>query len=78
MQSCPRYFVVTPTRSIVVETVEELGKAFAEASGHDGLVFVESVMAKYDAPEVLIAGGHGSADLDYGTRGPQHRDDIQI
>jgi TPP-dependent 2-oxoacid decarboxylase len=68
----------TNAKSIVVETVEELGKALAEASGHDGLVFIESVMDKYDAPEVLIAGGHGLADLDYGPRGPQHRDDIQI
>jgi indolepyruvate decarboxylase len=68
----------TNAKSIVAETVEELGKALAEASGHDDLVFIESVMDKYDSPEVLIAGGHCLADLDYGPHGPQHRDDIQI
>jgi hypothetical protein len=43
-----------------------------------GLVFVESVMDKYDAPIDLIVGGHALADSDYGVPGPQSRAFAQI
>jgi hypothetical protein len=36
------------------------------------MVLIESVMDSHDAPEALIAGGHASAALDYGPRGPQN------
>ena len=60
----------------VVQTSGELQKVL-DAS-HPGMVFVESVMDKYDAPIDLIVGGHALADSDYGTPGPQAAADSQI
>jgi indolepyruvate decarboxylase len=45
---------------------------------HSGMIFVECVMDKYDAPHDLILGGHAIADTDYGARGPQSAGDAQI
>lgn len=53
----------------VVRTSEELQKVLDDS--HSGMVFVEAVMDKYDAPLTLIVGGHGLADSDYGVPGPQ-------
>jgi hypothetical protein len=47
-------------------------------SPHSGMVFVESVMHKYDAPIDLIAGGHALADSDYGVPGPQSAANAQL
>jgi hypothetical protein len=47
-------------------------------SPHPGMVFLESVMDKYDAPLTLILGGHGLADSDYGVPGPQSTPNSQI
>jgi indolepyruvate decarboxylase len=47
-------------------------------SPHAGMVFVESVMDKYDAPIDLIVGGHALADSDYGVPGPQSSANAQI
>ncbi len=47
-------------------------------SPHSGMVFVECVMDKHDAPLDLILGGHAIADTDYGARGPQTAVDAQI
>jgi indolepyruvate decarboxylase len=55
--------------SYVVETVADLEKLL-EAE-HAGLVFVEAVMDKFDAPVDIIRSGHACADSDYGPRGPQ-------
>jgi indolepyruvate decarboxylase len=60
----------------VVETSNELQKVMD--SPHSGLVFVECVMDKYDAPIDLILGGHAIADTDYGPRGPQSAVNAQI
>ena len=60
----------------VVKTSNELEKVMD--SPHSGMVFVESVMDKYDAPIDLIAGGHALADSDYGVPGPQSAPDSQI
>jgi indolepyruvate decarboxylase len=60
----------------VVETVEDLNAVLA--AQHAGLVFVESVMDKYDAPIDLIRGGHAFANMDYGPRGPQFAPDAQL
>jgi indolepyruvate decarboxylase len=60
----------------VVEKIEDL-KDVLNAK-HTGLVFVESVMDKYDAPSELIRGGHAFADSDYGPRGPQSAPDAQL
>ena len=60
----------------VVNTSNELQKVLD--SPHSGMVFVESVMDKYDAPIDLILGGHSLADSDYGVPGPQSVPDSQI
>jgi indolepyruvate decarboxylase len=62
--------------SYVVETVDDLKRVLG--AQHAGLVFVEAVMDKYDAPVDLIRSGHASADSDYGPRGPQFAPDAQL
>jgi TPP-dependent 2-oxoacid decarboxylase len=66
----------TAAESFVVRTVEELVEVLN--SPHDDLVFIESIMDPTDAPPNLIGGGHASADVDFGPRGPQKRNDSQI
>ena len=60
----------------VVQTSNDLQKVLD--SPHSGMVFVESVMGKYDAPIDLIVGGHALADSDYGVPGPQAIANSQI
>jgi indolepyruvate decarboxylase len=60
----------------VVHTSNELQKVLN--SPHSGMVLVECVMDKYDAPLDLILGGHAIADTDYGARGPQTAENAQI
>jgi len=60
----------------VVQTSSELQEVLD--SPHSGMVFVECVMNKYDAPLDLILGGHAIADTDYGARGPQSALNAQI
>jgi indolepyruvate decarboxylase len=60
----------------VVQTSNELQRVLE--SPHSGMVFVESVMDKYDAPIDLIVGGHALADSDYGVPGPQLVANAQI
>jgi indolepyruvate decarboxylase len=60
----------------VVQTSNELQKVLD--SPHSGMVFVESVMDKYDAPIDLIVGGHALADSDYGVSGLQSAVNAQI
>jgi indolepyruvate decarboxylase len=60
----------------IVRTSNELQKVLE--SPHAGMVFVELVMDKYDAPIDLIVGGHALADSDYGVPGPQSAPDSQI
>src|SRR5215467_6609783 len=60
----------------VAQNSKELQKVLD--SPHSGMVFVESVMNKYDAPIDLIVGGHALADSDYGVPGPQSVVNAQI
>jgi TPP-dependent 2-oxoacid decarboxylase len=66
----------TKTRSFTVSTIEEFKEALA--APHDSMIFIESIMDPFDTPDLLIAAGLGSANLDFGPRGPQHRPGIQI
>ncbi|MCU1668829.1 MAG: alpha-keto acid decarboxylase family protein [Blastococcus sp.] len=59
----------TTARTSVVKTADELQAALA--APHDSMIFIEAVMDKYDAPQPVLAAGHGMADIDYGPRGPQ-------
>jgi indolepyruvate decarboxylase len=60
----------------VVRTSHELKRVLD--SPHAGMVLVEAVMDKYDAPAELVASGHALADSDYGVPGPQSVADAQI
>jgi TPP-dependent 2-oxoacid decarboxylase len=66
----------TNARTFTVTTVEELKEALA--APHDAMIFIESIMDPTDTPDLLIAAGLGSANLDFGPRGPQHRPGIRI
>lgn len=39
---------------------------------------VASVMDRYDAPAAVIHSSNNGAELDYGPRGPQHRENMQL
>jgi hypothetical protein len=41
---------------------------------NDTLIFVESIMDRFDAPTPVMNSSNKGADLDYGPRGPQRRD----
>ena len=66
----------TTARSFVVKTVADLEKALS--APNDSLIFIESVMDPFDAPAAAINAGNSLSDVDYGPRGPQHRDNMQI
>ncbi len=66
----------TTARSFVVKTVADLDKALS--APNDSLIFIELIMDRFDAPAGVISGGNSGADLDYGPRGPQHRDNMLI
>jgi indolepyruvate decarboxylase len=66
----------TTARSFVARTVADLEKALS--APNDTLIFVESVMDPHDAPGPVIHSSNTGADLDYGPRGPQHRDNAQL
>ncbi len=66
----------TTARSFVVKTVADLDKALS--APNDSLIFIEAVMDPFDAPVGVIDSGNNGADIDYGPRGPQHRDNMLI
>jgi indolepyruvate decarboxylase len=66
----------TTAQSFVVKTVADLEKALS--APNDTLIFIEAVMDPHDAPAPVIHSSNKGADLDYGTRGPQHRDNAQL
>jgi indolepyruvate decarboxylase len=66
----------TTARSFVVNTVGDLEKALS--APNDTLILIESVMDPYDAPAAVIHSSNNGAELDYGPRGPQHRDNAQL
>jgi len=66
----------TTARSFVVKTVADLDKALS--APNDTLIFIESIMDPFDAPTTVIESGNNGADIDYGPRGPQHRDNMLL
>ena len=62
----------TSARAFVVETGDALHEAVAP---NDRLIFP---MDRYDAPAPVINSKNKGAELDYGSRGPQHRPDAQL
>ena len=66
----------TSARSFVVRTGTDLQNALS--APNDTMIFVESIMAPSDAPAAVISSSNKGAELDYGPRGPQHRDNVQL
>jgi indolepyruvate decarboxylase len=66
----------TSARSFVVKTVSDLQNALS--APNDTMIFVESIMHPTDAPAAVIRSSNKGADLDYGPRGPQQRDNLQL
>ena len=61
----------TRARSFVVKTVKDLQDVLS--APNDALIFVESIMDPYDALDPVMNSSNKGADLDYGPRGPQRR-----
>jgi indolepyruvate decarboxylase len=66
----------TSARSFVVKTRSDLQKVLD--APNDTMIFVESIMDPHDAPVPVISSSNKGAELDYGPRGPQHRDNHQL
>jgi indolepyruvate decarboxylase len=66
----------TTARSFMVKTVGDLERALS--APNDSLILIESVMDPYDAPAAVIHSSNNGAEIDYGPRGPQHRDNAQL
>ena len=66
----------TSARSFVVKTVGDLREALR--APNDTMIFVESIMDAHDALAPITNSSNKGADLDYGPRGPQHRDNVQL
>jgi indolepyruvate decarboxylase len=66
----------TTARSFVVKTVADLEKALS--APNDTLILIEAVMDRYDVPPAIVSGSNAGAVLEYGPRGPQQRDDMQL
>jgi indolepyruvate decarboxylase len=66
----------TTARSFVVKTVADLEEALS--APNDTMIFIEAIMDPHDAPASVIRSSNKGAELDYGPRGPQHRDNAQL
>jgi TPP-dependent 2-oxoacid decarboxylase len=66
----------TSARSFVVTTVQELQNALT--APNDTMILVESIMDAHDVLAPVINSSNKGADLDYGPRGPQRRDNLQL
>ena len=66
----------TSARSFVVKTNADLHNVLHEPN--DNMIFVESIMHPHDALPPVIHSSNKGAELDYGPRGPQHREGLQL
>jgi indolepyruvate decarboxylase len=66
----------TTAQSFVVETGKDLQTVLS--APNDTMIFVESVMDPHDAPAAVTISSNKGAELDYGPRGPQHRENLQL
>jgi indolepyruvate decarboxylase len=66
----------TSAQSFVVKTSRDLQNALS--APNDTMIFVESIMDPCDALAPVTNSSNKGADLDYGPRGPQHRDNLQL
>jgi indolepyruvate decarboxylase len=42
------------------------------------MIFIESIMDPHDAPAPVIISSNKGAEIDYGPRGPQYRENAQL
>jgi indolepyruvate decarboxylase len=66
----------TSARSFVVRTSKDLQNALS--ASNDTMIFVESIMDPHDAPAAVTRSSNKGAELDYGPRGPQQRENLQL
>jgi indolepyruvate decarboxylase len=66
----------TSARSFLVKTSRDLHNALN--APNDTMIFVESIMDPHDALAAVTQSSNKGADLDYGPRGPQYRDNLQL
>jgi indolepyruvate decarboxylase len=66
----------TSAQSFVVKTVGDLQKVLS--TPNETMIFVESVMDSRDALAPVTNSSNKGADLDYGPRGPQRRENLQL
>jgi len=66
----------TTARSFVVKTGRDLQEVLS--TPNDEMIFVESIMDPHDAPIAVTTSSNKGAELDYGPRGPQHRENLQL
>jgi indolepyruvate decarboxylase len=66
----------TSAQSFVVKTVGDLQEVLS--APNDTMIFVESMMDPHDALAPVTNSSNKGADLDYGPRGPQHRENLQL
>jgi indolepyruvate decarboxylase len=66
----------TSARSFVVRTTGDLHDALS--APNDTMIFIESIMDPHDVLAPVANSSNKGADLDYGPRGPQHRDGAQL
>jgi indolepyruvate decarboxylase len=66
----------TLARSFVVKTREDLQNALS--APNDTMIFIETIMDSCDAPAAVTRSSNKGAELDYGPRGPQHRENLQL
>jgi indolepyruvate decarboxylase len=66
----------TSARSFVVKTGSDLQRALS--APNDTMIFVESIMDPFDALGPVATSSNKGAELNYGPRGPQRRDNVQL
>jgi indolepyruvate decarboxylase len=66
----------TSARSFVVRTSGDLHEALS--APNETMIFIESIMDPHDVLAPVANSSNRGADLDYGPRGPQHRDGAQL
>ena len=66
----------TSAQSFVVRTIGDFQEALR--APNDTMIFVESIMDRHDALAPVIVSSNKGAELDYGPRGPQYRDNAQL
>ena len=74
----PKVFPSRHLGAVVRRQDRERPVKTSSSTPNDTMIFVESIMDPYDAPAAVIISSNKGAELDYGPRGPQHREGLQL